>query len=139
MMERFCYKIWSLFDQARVGVCLRANNGGGAGPSDVPRGEMDVYDAVKAEKADEENRDLDGLMNAAEAIGSDFREKFRELQAEFRGVHTKMPAFLVDVVKMPKSKIMLEGYLEKSEKSFRRQGVGFRSPVERFQRVNISL
>lgn len=45
----------------------RASNGGGAGPSGVRSGEIEVFGVVVVQDTDKENWDLDGVIIAAEA------------------------------------------------------------------------
>lgn len=75
-----------------------------------------MSNAVVEEKADEEDRDLDGVVTAFEADGSGLREKFRALQTEYRTKLTEIPAGLVDVMQIAKRSITLGEQLRKSDR-----------------------
>lgn len=74
------FQITCLVEQSQIVTALNANNSSGSGPSSVRSGEKKVSDAVVVEVVDEEDRDLQRLMSAAESDGSGFQKKFCEAQ-----------------------------------------------------------
>lgn len=75
---------------------------------------------VVVAEADEEVRDLDGLMTAAEVKRSGLWGKFCELHTECRAVLTKVLSGLVDVVKMTKPITTREEKPRKSDREFQK-------------------
>lgn len=74
------FQIPGLSEYSQFFVLLRAKNSGRAGSSGVCSGEEEVSDAVVAEEAGEEDRDLDEVTTAAEADRSGLQRQFHELQ-----------------------------------------------------------
>lgn len=66
----------SLVEQSQFVASLKANNSGGAGPSEIHSGEELLSDAVVVGGADEEDWDLDRILTAAEAYESGLEKRF---------------------------------------------------------------
>lgn len=79
-----------------------------------------MFGAVVMEKADDEDWDFDSVMIAAEAEGSGFRGKSRDLLTKCCAVHTNVPAGLVHVVRMAARSSTLEEQLRESDQQLQK-------------------
>lgn len=109
------FQVPSLAQQSPFVALLKASDRCSLGPSGVHSGEEKLSIAVVVEEADEDDWDVDGVVIRARAKGSSLRGILRDLQTEFLAVHTKVPAGLVDVVRMASRTIKLEKHLIESD------------------------